>query len=260
MKSKYDEMYRYYTETETVVQERISGIENKLNMKEQEVLRLKQIIYGKEDIIRKVSIAYEQAKNNLEDYIDEIEYLKQRLSEHEGQEYSQVVLDNQSLRSQNKQLLTMLMTHLTNVDKRSGSNKSKKKSKLNDTMINNDYKRQSFLNASMKRRSKQKIKPQARRKPSSKRKSKKIKVGRARALTSDRYFNNSNQLQDYRNLSSLTPLNKNLIRIQNSFNQVNNNNNNYNSFDNTLDKAQMNNYMTSSQQQPVNRSVMHPNK
>jgi myosin heavy subunit len=236
MKTKYDEMYIYCTNTEKVVNERV-------HMKEQEVIRLKKILFGKEDIIRKVSIAYEQAKNNLESYVDEIEYLKQRLATHEGDEGSQIILDNESLRSQNKQLLNMLMSHLTNIDKKQESSKSKNK-KLGNTV--------KVINASMKGRSKQKIKPTSKRRCSAKRKSKRAKAGRARALTSDRYFNNMNQLQDYRNMSSLTPLNKNLINIQNNMN------NNYQSFDNTLDKVQMTNHMATNLQNNPNRSVMHP--
>ena len=62
MKVKYDEMYEIYTETERVINQRVSKVERVLHMKEEEVVRLKQILYGKEDIIRKISIAYEQSK------------------------------------------------------------------------------------------------------------------------------------------------------------------------------------------------------
>lgn len=55
-------MYEIYYETEKVVTERVQKIERNLHMKEEEVARLKQILYGKEDDIRKVSIAYEQCK------------------------------------------------------------------------------------------------------------------------------------------------------------------------------------------------------
>lgn len=62
LKSKYDEMHEIWYETEKVISQRISKTERNLNMKEEEVARLKQILYGKEDVIRKISIAYEQTK------------------------------------------------------------------------------------------------------------------------------------------------------------------------------------------------------
>lgn len=132
MRTKYDEMYEYYTETEKVVTKRIEGIESNLHMKEEEVVRLKQILYNKEDVIRKISIAYEQAKNNLESYIDEIEYLNHRLTETDNREFNKLVYDNQNLRQQNKQLLTMLMNHLTKVNR---SKSDRKKKKLENTLI-----------------------------------------------------------------------------------------------------------------------------
>lgn len=62
LKAKYDEMHEIWYETEKVISQRISKTERNLNMKEEEVARLKQILYGKEDVIRKISIAYEQTK------------------------------------------------------------------------------------------------------------------------------------------------------------------------------------------------------
>lgn len=193
--------------------------------------RLKQILFGKEDVIRKVSIAYEQAKNNVETYIDEIEYLRIQVQEAENKGNNQIVVQNENLKAQNRQLLMMLMNNLTKINRRSSEKRKNKKNKFGGTlMTSTEIKKPSFLDSSQKSRSKHRIKT-LKRKHSSKRRSKKPKQGRARALTSDRYFNSSQYPSNPHNLSSLTPLNKNLINIQNNILS-----NNYQSFDSTLDK------------------------
>ena len=212
MKAKYDEMYEAYTETEKVINQRVSKVERNLHMKEEEVVRLKQILYGKEDIIRKISIAYEQSKNGFEGYLDQIEYYKAKLDEYEQNNDEELVIQNKNLRQQNKQLLITLMNHLTKINKHGSINRKKKK-------------KSGCLDTSGKKNSKTKTKSSQRR-HSSKRKIRKGRIERPIALTSDRYFNNSNSLMNYKNLSSMTAINKNLINIQN-YHGINN----YQSFD-----------------------------
>lgn len=62
LQDKYNELYELSHETEKVVQRRVAAVDRARHMKEEEVARLKQILYGKEDVIRKISIAYEQSK------------------------------------------------------------------------------------------------------------------------------------------------------------------------------------------------------
>ena len=62
LQAKYNEIYEICYETEKVINQRSAKLERNLHMKEEEVVRLKQILYGKEDIIRKISIAFEQTK------------------------------------------------------------------------------------------------------------------------------------------------------------------------------------------------------
>lgn len=93
--------------------------------KEEEVTRLKQILYGKEDVIRKVSIAYEQAKNNVESYIEEIDYLRIKIQDKENQNNDQIFVQNENLKVQNRQLIMMLMDHLTKVNRKSSEKRRK---------------------------------------------------------------------------------------------------------------------------------------
>lgn len=74
MKVKYDEMYEMHTDTEKVVGDRIKKVEDNLYMKEEEVSRLKELVYQKETIIRNISGAHEQHKMNIEKLEDEIYY------------------------------------------------------------------------------------------------------------------------------------------------------------------------------------------
>lgn len=208
-------MYELYYETEKVVSRRVQKIENNLHMKEEEVVRLKQILYGKEDDIRKVSIAYEQAKGDMESYIEQIDYLQQKLQDYEGSEHHQLVVDNKNLRIQNKQLLSTLMNHLTRSHSRKGS---KKKNRLSGTLVSNSELRKRKIFDHSSKRSQSKYKKRSHRKSSSKRRLK----------------------GEYRNVPSLRSINKNMMN-------ANNNNliNNYQSFDTTLNKAMMENFVSS---------------
>ena len=98
MKDKYDQMYEAYYETEKVINDKVCKIERNLHMKEEEVVRLKQILNNKEDIIRKVSIAYEQSKNSLEEYQDQIEYYKHQIEEYEKLDQNNLLVENQNLK------------------------------------------------------------------------------------------------------------------------------------------------------------------
>lgn len=228
MKQKYDEMYVFYHETEKVVSQRVSKIERNLHMKEEEVVRLKQILYGKEDVIRKVSIAYEQAKNDLEDYIEQIDIFKAKINDYETLDHNELITQNRNLRVQNKQLLMALMNHLT--QPRSRKNSKKKKSRFSGTLISNpELRKKGALEHQSKHKSQQRRKKASHRKHSSKRRQK------AAGL------NNFSSLLDYRNIPSQSAINKNLINMKNS--QLANN---YQSFDNTLNKAAMMDHFASS--------------
>lgn len=228
MKKKYDEMYVVYHETEKVINQRVSKVERNLHMKEEEVVRLKQILYGKEDVIRKVSIAYEQAKNDLEDYIEQIDIFKAKINEYETLDHNELITQNRNLKTQNKQLLMALMNHLT--QPRSRKSSKKKKSRFSGTLISNpEFRKRGALDHSVKHKSQQKRKKTSHRKHSSKRGQK------AAGL------NNFSSLLDNRNVPSLRSVNKKLINVQNS--QLANN---YQSFDNTLNKAAMMDHLASS--------------
>jgi hypothetical protein len=126
MQIKYDEMYELYYDTEQVVNKKMSAVQHALSIKDQEVIKLKQILYEKEDMIRKVSIAYEQYKSNIETYEDEITYLKtenMRLLNNialiQKHDKNNLFFQVQNLKLQNKQLLQALMNHLTKTSRKS---------------------------------------------------------------------------------------------------------------------------------------------
>jgi len=208
-------LYELSHETEKVVNEKISKVERTLHMKEEEVVRLKQILYGKEDIIRKISVAYEQSKTNVEEYVDEISYYKQEMSKFDQGEYEQLLSENQNFKIQNKQLLVTIMKNLT----KSSRKGSKKRSRLNGTLINSEIRKKSGYDTHSKRR-------QQKRKKSYRKHSSKRKYRKEIAL------NNFNSLLDYRKVPSLSVMNKNLVNIHN--NQMMNN---YQSFDSTFNNT-----------------------
>jgi len=83
-------------------------------------------LYKKEEIIRKVSVAYEQAKSEMETYEDQISYFKDKLKESEHIQSKNIIEENQNLKEQNKQLLITIIDNLTKSRSRSQS-KSKRK-------------------------------------------------------------------------------------------------------------------------------------
>ena len=121
-------------------------------MKEEEVVRLKQILNNKEDIIRKVSIAYEQSKNSLEEYQDQIEYYKHQIEEYEKLDQNNLLVENQNLKMQNRQLMVTLMNHLTKANSRKGS-KKKKRSRFGGTLMGGyDSRKSGLLDSSMRKK------------------------------------------------------------------------------------------------------------
>lgn len=230
-------MYEMFHETEKVVNERVAKFERNMHMKEEENVRLKQILYGKEDVIRKVSIAYEQAKTDLESFEDQINYYKKKQQDYESESPDNLYVENRSLKAQNKQLLITLMNHLTKSKTRKSS--KGKKSRFSGTLISNSELRKSGLDNSKRRLSRKK--KSSHRKHSSKRRHKR-----------DMVLNNFGSMIDYRNVPSLSAMNKNLINIQN--NQVANN---YQSFDSTINKGMANNILSNARNEDKENNDMY---
>jgi hypothetical protein len=231
-------MYEMFHETEKVVNERVGKFERNMHMKEEENVRLKQILYGKEDVIRQVSIAYEQAKTDVEAYEDHIDFYKMKIQKYENETPDDLRADNMNLKAQNKQLLITLMSHLTKSKPRKSS--KSKKSRFSGTLVSNsELRRRSGLDTSKRTLSKKK--KASHRKHSSKRRHKR-----------DIILNNLNSMLDYRNNASLSAMNKNLINIQNS--QLVNN---YQSFDSTLNKGRSGNIMSNAKNDDKENSDMY---
>lgn len=169
---------------------------------------VKKMIYAKYQLLMS------NVNNDMEEYVDQIDYLTSQLKEYEESDQQALITENRNLRIQNKRLLTTLMTHLTEVKSRKSS---KKKNRLSGTLVNNNDLRRRMRDNSSKRKH-HKYKKKSHRKHSSKRRGKK----------------------DYRNVPSLSAINKNIMNIQNS-NLINN----YQSFDSTLNKAMMENFVSS---------------
>lgn len=226
LKNKQDEINKIYQETEELIKNEVKKYEQKYHMKEEECTRLKQILYTKEDIIRKISIAYEQVKNEEEAFKDQIEYYREKAKEIEKLPSHSLLEENINLKEQNKQLLVTLIGHLTK--KRSLSRKSskRKKSRLNGTQVNIQKLRKSVVDNSKMRLSRRKKGSQ--RKHSSKRRKNKERMN----------LNNLNSMLEYKYMPSLTSMNKNLAKNHN--NQLINN---YQSFDSTLSNSMLENIL-----------------
>ena len=113
---------------------------------------------SKEQVIEELEQERDQAKNQIKAYVQKIEhheiYSNQRLSEYQNQDMDQILIDNQNLRVQNRQLLVILMNHLTNINKKIVK-KKKRKNKFGATILTNSKNRkQMYIETSSKRRSK----------------------------------------------------------------------------------------------------------
>ena len=127
VKSKFKEMQELCDETEKVIQRRVGKYEKNLAMKEEEVARIKQILYGREDEIKNMANALEQAGHEIQARGEEIDYYRQKVREYEQESPENLISQNLNLQAQNKQLLVMLINHLTKSKARKGSKSKKNK-------------------------------------------------------------------------------------------------------------------------------------
>lgn len=88
--------------------------------------------------------------NNSEGVFEQLEYYKAKLKECDNPKLNEIIRQNHSLKLQNKQLLMMLMSHLTKT-KGSKSHDRKKKSKFEGTMLNSRELKSGLLDTSMKK-------------------------------------------------------------------------------------------------------------
>lgn len=132
--NKENEIDEIYRNQENYMQQEIMKYEQKYLMKEEEWVRLKQILYSKEDIIRKISVAYEQSKADEDTYQDQIEHYKSQINDLEKVSPQKLIEENLSLKEQNKQLIVTLLNHLTRSS--SGKKSKRKKARFSGTMVN----------------------------------------------------------------------------------------------------------------------------
>lgn len=105
-------------------------------MKEEECARLKQILYTKEEVIRKISVAYEQSKTDEEAFQDRVEVYKSQIKALQKASPENLIKENLSLKEQNKELIVTLIDHLCQSKSRSRKRSKRKKSRFSGTLVN----------------------------------------------------------------------------------------------------------------------------
>ncbi|CAI2366782.1 unnamed protein product [Moneuplotes crassus] len=193
--NKDNEISEIYKNTENIIQQEVSKYEQKFHMKEEECARLKQILYTKEDIIRKISVAYEQSKADEDSFQDQLDHYKSQISELEKMTPDALMAENMNLKEQNKQLIITLIDYFTKP--RSRKRSKRKKNTFSGTLMNINKLRKSAQEHSRRRLSRRKKGSQ--RKSSSKKRSHKDRVNLS-------HLNHRNQFIDLPD-TKRTPLN-----------------------------------------------------
>lgn len=145
---------KFINNTENIIQQEVSKYEQKFHMKEEEWARLKQILYTKEDIIRKISVAYEQSKADEESFQDQLDHYKSQISELEKMTPDALMAENINLKEQNKQLIITLIDYFTKPGSRKRS--KRKKNRFSGTLMNINKLRKSAQEHSRRRLSRRK--------------------------------------------------------------------------------------------------------
>lgn len=169
---EYKELIKIKEDPESFVNQKLEVFNKKLQEKEIELHRMKAALKDKETTIRSISIAHTEFKQQLESVREELMYnqseretLSRKLNIIEKGDSKSALLQNESLREQNKRLLAALMKLLKTEElvQKSSSKKIVKRhlsnSMKNSTILLSNSRKLSSPSPSKKRKSsKRKIK------------------------------------------------------------------------------------------------------